>query len=350
MSSTPATAIVIPNWNGARHLPECLESLARQTLKPGEVIVVDNGSSDDSVDLIRCRYPWVRLIQHPDNRGFPAAVNAGIRTSNADLVALLNNDTRAEPDWLEQLVTALQQWPEASFAACKMLRFDPPHPIDSAGDRFSLLAGAGANLGAGLPRDAHSQLAWTFGACAGAALYRRALFEDIGLFDEEFFLVFEDVDFDLRAQVAGHRCLYVPDAVVYHKRGASTDNASREVQARIWRNAVWVAGKNLPPLLLAVWLVAFALRLGRRAALAGLAHARRRLRPGDSVRQAADAAADRSRSASFQHDFLPALKQALSRLPAKRRETGPLRRRGSLALLPILLRPVRTIAGKQGTP
>jgi GT2 family glycosyltransferase len=332
----PETAIVIPNWNGARHLPECLESLARQTLKPGEVIVVDNGSSDDSIDLIRRCYPWVRLIQHPDNRGFPAAVNAGIRTSNADLVALLNNDTRVEPDWLEQLVTGLQQWPEASFAACKMLRFDPPHPIDSAGDRFSLLAGAGANLGAGLPRDAHSQLAWTFGACAGAALYRRALFED--------------VDFDLRAQVAGHRCLYVPDAVVYHKRGASTDNASREVQARIWRNAVWVAGKNLPPLLLAVWLVAFALRLSRRAALAGLAHAWRRLRPGDSVRQAADAAADRSRSASFQHDFVPALKQALSRLPAKRRETGPLRRRGSLALLPILLRPVRTIAGKPGTP
>jgi len=311
------------------------------------VLVVDNGSSDDSVELIKQAFPWVRVIEHADNRGFPAAVNAGIRESRGEFIALLNNDTRAEPDWLERLVGAMKRWPDASFAACKMLRYEPPHCIDSAGDRFSLLAGAGSNLGAGQPREAHSEFAWTFGACAGAALYRRALFDDIGLFDEDFFLVFEDVDFDLRAQVAGHRCLYVPDAVVYHKRGASTDSASLEVRSRIWRNAVWVAGKNLPPLLLSGWLVAFTLRLARRAVLSGLAGAWQRLRPtatGSATTNNPSASRRRSRLDALRHYYGPALKQALSSLPSKRREIRHLRRRGSLSLLPSLLRPTRPIS------
>jgi GT2 family glycosyltransferase len=347
VSSTPETVIVIPNWNGAHHLPECLDSLARQTLQATEVLVVDNGSSDDSVDLVRDRYPWVRVIQHPDNRGFSAAVNSGIRATGGEFVALLNNDTRAEPDWLERLVGAMQRWPEASFAASKMLRYDPPHAIDSAGDRFNLLAGAGANLGAGQSRDTHSEFGWTFGACAGAAIYRRALFDDIGLFDEDFFLVFEDVDLDLRAQVAGHRCLYVPNAIVYHKRGASTDNASLEIRSRTWRNAIWVAGKNLPPVLLTGWLIAFALRLLRLALLAGLTGLWRRIRrrpPDTASGESSSGRASGVRRGALMSHYLPALRQAFSALPAKRRETRRLRRRGSLALLPVLIRATRPIS------
>ena len=353
MTPTSNTAIVIPNWNGAHHLPECLDSLAGQTLDATEVVVVDNGSRDDSVELLEDRYPWVQVIRHAENLGFSAAVNRGIQATTTEFIALLNNDTRVEPDWLERLVNAMQRWPQASFAACKMLRYDPPHRIDSAGDRFSLLAGAGVNLGAGEPRNARSQLAWTFGACAGAAIYRRALFDDIGRFDEDFFLVFEDVDLDLRAQVAGHRCLYVPDAIVYHKRGASTDNASMEVRSRTWRNAIWVAGKNLPPLLLAAWLLAFAVRVMRLAGLAALARAWRRIRPrqpATTTSTDADQPAPHPRHGALMRHYLPALKQAFSALPAKRRATRRLRRRGSLALLPVLIRPTRPIPGDPPPP
>jgi len=111
------TTIVIPNWNGAHHLPECLDSLSRQTLEASEVLVVDNGSSDDSVELIKQAFPWVRVIEHADNRGFPAAVNAGIRESRGEFIALLNNDTRAEPDWLERLVGAMKRWPDGRMSA-----------------------------------------------------------------------------------------------------------------------------------------------------------------------------------------------------------------------------------------
>ena len=341
--TAPRLSVIIPNWNGARHLPECLESLRRQSHEDYEAVLVDNGSTDDSLSLVERDFPWVRIVRNHDNLGFSAAVNAGIRTTNSEYVVLLNNDTRASEDWLEQLVSAMDAMPEASFAACRMLRYDPPHRIDSAGDRFSLLRGGGVNIGAGEPAENHDQPAWVFGACAGAALYRRSLFADIGLFDEDFFLVFEDVDLSLRARVAGHRCLYVPEAVVYHKRGASTDVESVAVASRSFRNFIWVAGKNLPLPLLMLWVVL----LGLRAVieLLGLLFAPlRRLLPGGR-----DGGADAGRIPApprWPRRFsalICALGEAMRTLPAKRRETASLRRLGSLALLPWLLRPVRPL-------
>lgn len=322
-SPRPTVSIIIPNWNGAHHLPECLDSLAAQTRRDAEIIVVDNGSSDTSLELLDSGYDWVRVIALESNGGFSSAVNAGIRHSQADLIVLLNNDTRAEPDWLERMVIGMERYPKASFAACKMLHHDPPHRIDSAGDGYSILAGAGTNIGLGEPGDQYSEDAWVFGACAGAAIYRRSLFDDIGLFDEDFFLVFEDVDLDLRAQVAGHRCLYIADAVVYHKRGASTDNASMEVISRSWRNTIWIAGKNLPPMLLMVWTMSFAVRTLRLLLMSLLF---------------------RNRRQDVMSWYLPAFRSALEVLPIKRRQTRHLRRKNSFRLLPILLHPSRPIA------
>ena len=350
--SSPACAVsvVIPNWNGAHHLPECLQSLRSQTLKPARVLVVDNGSTDDSLALLAREFDWVEVIERGDNGGFSTAVNAGIEASDTPFIALLNNDTRAAPDWLERLVEGLEHTPEASFAASLMLRYDPPHEIDSAGDGFSLLAGAGYNIAAGEPADARTEPAWVFGACAGAALYRRELFADIGLFDEDFFLVFEDVDLDLRAQVAGHRCLYLPDAVVYHKRGASTDNASLEVISRSWRNTIWVAGKNLPGPLFSFWLLAFGLRMARLFGWAVIMRLFRKLFPGSQALARQGPAAPSWRQGVIAGWYWPALRTAFSRLPAKRRATRPLRRLGSLKLLAILLRPSQTVSQQPSEP
>ncbi len=347
-ASRPAVSIIIPNWNGAHHLSDCLDSLVEQTWRDFEVVVVDNGSTDTSLDLLALNYDWVRVIALDINDGFSSAVNAGIRQTESDWIVLLNNDTRAKPDWLEQLVAGMERHPEASFAACKMLHFDPPHRIDSAGDGFSILAGAGINIGVREPGERYSEDAWVFGACAGAAIYRRSLFDDIGLFDEDFFLVFEDVDLDMRAQVAGHRCLYIADAVVFHKRGASTDNASMEVISRSWRNAIWVAGKNLPPLLLMVWAVLFAFRMGRSILMSLLFRAWRLFNPKAQPRNTTQQPAASWRQGVVMSWYLPAFRGALAALPAKRRQTRHLRRTGSLRLLPILLRPYRPITSTQG--
>lgn len=336
-------SVVIPNWNGAHHLPECLDSLARQQFSEFQVVVVDNGSTDESLEVIRHAALPVHVIRNDANLGFSAAVNAGIRATESELIVLLNNDTRADPGWLEALVASMDSYPEASFGASKMLLYDPPHRVDSAGDRYSFWTGGGINIGAGDRADDHQRPAWVFGACAGAAIYRRQLFEDIGLFDEDFFLIFEDVDIDLRAQVAGHRCLYIPDAIVYHKRGASTDLACAETTARAMRNLIWVAGRSLPGVLFVLWLLLFGARLASRLIRVVL---RLPFQKATGETQAG-ASSDSHRVPITRGErgrpYPEALKSGFARLPEKRRNNRSLRRLSSLALLPIIVRPVKPV-------
>ncbi len=346
----PSISVIIPNWNGAHHLPECLESLGQQTFKDFETLLVDNGSSDGSLELLARDFPWVRVIERGDNGGFSKAVNDGIRNSTSAYVVLLNNDTRADPDWLATLHAGMETYSDASLGASRMLLYDPPHAVDSAGDGYSLTAGAGYNLAAGEPAASADQDAWVFGACAGAAIYRRALFDDIGLFDEDFFLVFEDVDLDLRAQVAGHRCIYLANAIVYHKRGASTDNASLEVISRSWRNTLWVAGKNLPLMLLAFWFLFFGMRMVRMFGMAILFRGWKKIRPSAQPRISTGTPAPTWREGVIATWYWPALKSALLTLPRKRRELRKLRRLGSFRLLPILLKPIRPIQADSDKP
>lgn len=316
-------AVIVPNWNGLAHLPTCLDALANQTFRPTETVLVDNGSTDGSTRLVRQQYPWVTVVELPTNVGFPAAVNTGIRSTTSPCVALLNNDTRPDPSWLDRLVHALESVPQADFAASKLLRFDSPHHIDSAGHGFSLTQCRGVDLGEGKPSTLFSQYAWVFGACAGAAIYRRSLFVDVGLFDEDFFFAYEDVDLDMRAQAAGHRCIYVPDAIAYHRRGGSHDSVAPTIRAIAIRNRLWVVGKSLPLPLLIVALASFALLALRELMTVLMDRALtliwgRRTFPG--------------RSGSFRV-LVREVFRGIRDLPNKRRAARSYRRQGGTALL-----------------
>ena len=244
--------VVIPNWNGETVLNRCLTSLRRQSFGDFETILVDNGSADASVDFTKRNFPEVRVISLNDNWGFSAAVNAGIRASEAEYVALLNNDTEADPSWLETLVRAAESRPEAGLFASKLVDFYDRRLLDGAGDA---LRRSGLPYRVGhqeLDRGQFDQPAFVFGACAAAALYRRALLEEIGLFDEDFFAYCEDGDVSFRAQLAGYRCLYVPGAVVYHMGSASTGGKRSPTATRLGtQNSVNLLVKNLPTAL--VW-------------------------------------------------------------------------------------------------
>lgn len=241
-------SVVIPNWNGARFLPTCLDSLRAQTHPPLEVIVVDNGSQDGSVELLQRSYPETRVIAWPENRGFAAAVNEGIRQARGEAVALLNNDTEADPEWLAELCRAAEAHPEAGSFASKLLLFDRREILHSAGD-FYRTDGVPGNRGVWQEDlGQFDQETEVFGACAGAALYRKAMLAEIGLFDEGLGSYCEDVDLSFRAQLAGYRCLFVPQARVYHRLSATGGGPVASFYCG--RNFIIVLAKNMPAALL----------------------------------------------------------------------------------------------------
>lgn len=263
-TAAPRVSVVIPNWNGLLHLPECLEALAAQTFTSFEVVVVDNASTDGSQEWLRRHHPAVRLIQRPDNGGFSRAVNAGIRATRSEYVALLNNDTAVDPAWLTELVTALDARPGYDLATCKMILYYQPSRLNAAGDVYLIARAVGKNRGLNEPVWRYNTVERVLGACAGAALYRRRLFQEVGLFDEDFFLMSEDTDFNLRCLIAGKRCLYVPTARVRHKYQASiTTRPERAMALLASRNEAMVAAKDLPAVLLPLELALTGYRLFR---------------------------------------------------------------------------------------
>ncbi|MBI2822794.1 MAG: glycosyltransferase family 2 protein [Acidobacteria bacterium] len=247
--------VVVVNWNGLEHLRGCLASLRRQQFRDFKIVLVDNGSSDGSVDWVKREFPEVGLLSLPTNLGFAAANNRAIEACDAPWVALLNNDTEADPGWLGALMEAAAGHPEASFFASEIRLFDRRDLLDSAGDGLPI-AGAAFKIGHLRPADAYRQLCYVPGACAAAALYQTALLRELGGFDEEFFCIYEDADLNLRAQLAGHRCLYVPDAVVYHKVNATLARDPKSVVFYGQRNAEWLIWKNIPSSLLWKYLPA----------------------------------------------------------------------------------------------
>ena len=248
----PRVTVVVPNWNGERFLQLCLGSLRNQTFKDFETVLVDNGSTDDSVSFVEQNFPEVRVIGLEENRGFSAAVNAGIQASEAEYVTLLNNDTEVDSGWLETLVQAAESHPEAGIFASKLVDFHDRRLLDGAGDA---LRRSGLPYRIGHLEMDHGQFereAFVFSACAAAAMYRRALFKDIGHFDEDFFSNCEDGDLSFRAQLAGYRCLYVPKSVVYHMGSASTGGKRSTTNTRLGtQNGINLLVKNLPAAL--VW-------------------------------------------------------------------------------------------------
>jgi hypothetical protein len=257
--TSSSISVVIPSYNGVGYLPGCLSSLRSQLVTPDEVIVVDDGSTDDTTSFLREHFPDVRVVRLDTNRGFAAAVNEGIRRCTRDYIALLNNDTQASPQWLRALKTTLDRQPSVGFCSSKMLFADRPEVVNSIGIGFTR-TGTAFDVGYGQPDgERFASPRPIFGACAGAAMYRRQLFERIGLFDEDLFMWYEDADLSFRAQLAGFKCAYVPDAVVYHVGGGT---ASPNDSLHIYycsRNQILVLVKNLPGPLRSVYFGRLAL-------------------------------------------------------------------------------------------
>ncbi len=238
--------IIIPNWNGRFLLKTCLDSLQSQSSHAFQTIVVDNGSTDGSVSFIQENFPHVKIIELNENKGFSAAVNSGILASESEWVLLLNNDVEVASDCLEYLENLSNHPQEYDFFALKMIDFHKRTHIDGAGDSV-MRGGVGYRLGTmENDSDIYSIKRDVFGACAGAALYRRSMFDSVGLFDEDFFLLYEDVDLSFRAQLKGYKCLYVPEAVVYHKASSSIVYDSPISVYYSHRNLEWVYIKNMP--------------------------------------------------------------------------------------------------------
>lgn len=248
----PLISIVIVNFNGQRFLEPCLSSLAGQSFKNFEIILVDNNSSDGSVDFIHEHFPEVTVIKNKENAGFTGGANAGIRASRGEFILTLNNDTTADPHFIENLVKPMVSDPGVGMCASKMLF--PDGRINSTG---ICIARSGAAWDRGIYEPDSGQYDGkvdVFGPCAGAALYRKSMLDEIGLFDEDFFIFMEDVDLAFRARLAGWVCRFVPSARVIHIMGGTAGTDSELSVFYGNRNLLWNTIKNFPSRTLLIYL------------------------------------------------------------------------------------------------
>lgn len=244
----PRISVVIPNWNGCGWLPECLGSLTGQTRPPDEVIVVDNGSFDGSLPYLRDEHPDVRVLALQRNTGFAFAANRGIEAASGELVALLNTDVVLSPEWLGRMAAALDPRPAAAAVACKMLSLDEPGSPARVYDAGDVLRRDGAcdQRGRFGPDDGRfDSPGEVFGACAGAALYRRAAVIEAGGFDERLFAYLEDVDLALRLRLRGWTCVYEP-AVCWHAGEGSSGQLAGGHWPLVARNTIVLVVKAFP--------------------------------------------------------------------------------------------------------
>ncbi|MEA2082824.1 MAG: glycosyltransferase family 2 protein [Thermodesulfobacteriota bacterium] len=238
-------SVIILNWNGIDLLQECLDSLSKQTFKDFETILVDNGSSDGSVEFVEKNFPVVKIIKLNRNEGFCLGNNIGLQYARGDLIALLNNDTLVDIHWLEELHNAMTKHHDIGLCASCIVNYYSRDVLDTAGDGFDL-CGVGYKIGEGMPVTKFQDERYVFGACAGAVLYRRSMIDEIGFFDEMFFAVGEDLDLSFRAKLAGYKCLYVPNAIIYHKINYTVGRNSAFLLYQSRRNIEYTFFKNMP--------------------------------------------------------------------------------------------------------
>lgn len=251
LTRAPRLTVAIPSYRGRHLLEVILPSLAAQRFRDFEVVVVDDGSRDKTAAWLAECWPGVVVHELPENVGVTRALNVCIRSGQGELVGLFNNDIELDPDCLGELVSALDAHPEAGWAGGKQMNFHDRRLIDGAGDTFSWRR-AGHRRGHGeIDVGQYDAPCAIFGACGGAAVFRRSVLEQVGPFDETFFTFYEDIDWDFRAQLAGFTCRYVPSAVAYHM-GSATIGAglSDFTRYHLWRNTLWVLAKNTPARLL----------------------------------------------------------------------------------------------------
>ncbi|MCX5844692.1 MAG: glycosyltransferase family 2 protein [Deltaproteobacteria bacterium] len=243
-SPHPLISVIIVNYNGKKFLSDCLNSIFRQTYFPFEVIMVDNASHDGSVEYVQQNFPEVKMLNRSTNLGFAGGTNAGIRQATGEYIFTLNNDTIADSHMLEEIVRPMQLDSRVGVCGSKILL--PNGRINSTAICISR-SGAAWDRGMGEPDHGQYDMSEeVFGACAGAALYRRSMLEEIGLFDEDFFLFMEDVDLAFRAQLAGWKCMYVPTSRVVHIHGGTANAGSDTAVYYVNRNFLWYVIKNFP--------------------------------------------------------------------------------------------------------
>lgn len=251
--------VIVPNWNGKNFLGECLDSLLAQS-EPVRIVVVDNGSTDGSLELIK-EFPSVHLVQLDRNYGFAGGVNRGIEyaiQNGARYIALLNNDAVADKNWLKELVRGIKKSNKTGIVTGKLVSRDNKY-YDSTGDLYT-------TWGYPYPRGRdepvshkYDQEELVFAASGGASLYRVSMLEQIGLFDEDFFAYYEDVDLSFRAQLMGWKIRYVPGAIAYHGISQTSNKISGFTYRQTMKNLPWLFWKNVPARLMPVMLPRFTL-------------------------------------------------------------------------------------------
>lgn len=249
-NSTPDVSVIIVTWNGLRHLDACLRAVAAQEGVSAETILADNGSTDGTVEFVRQRFPWVRVLALERNDGFAAGNNAGVRLARGRFVALLNNDTVPAPTWLAALRAGIDESSRIVLATSRIVYMHDPTIIDSAGDGLLRWGGAFKRFH-GQRTDVAGVSEEVFGICGAACLMPKAVFEELGGFDEDFFASHEDVDLSYRARLRGYRCRYVADAVVRHHGSATLGRMSAFAVFHAQRNLEWLYLQNTPAGLLA---------------------------------------------------------------------------------------------------
>jgi GT2 family glycosyltransferase len=240
-----SVTMIVPNWNGRRWLPGCLAAIAGQTQAPERVIVVDNGSDDGSLQYLSTEHPEVGVIRLGRNTGFAHAANCGIAAATSPFVALINADVVIGPDWVERSVHALSSGERIAAVATKMLQLDNPQEVYDAGDILRRDGACEQRGRFGRDDGRYDEAGEIFGACAGAALYRRDAVLAVGGFDERFFAYLEDVDLALRLRLAGWRCRYEP-TVALHAGESSSRNLVGGHMFLVQRNTLLLVAKWFP--------------------------------------------------------------------------------------------------------
>lgn len=238
--------VIIPNYNGIQYIRDCLDSLKEQSMNDIHIIVVDNASEDASADVVKEEYPEVELVRLSSNFGFCRAVNEGIKRTETEYLILLNNDTKADKDFVKELYECIDAHPNTFSVASKMLQMSNPDKIDAAGDLYCALGWA-FSLGKDRSASKYNKESVIFSACGGASIFRKAVFEEIGYFDELHFSYLEDVDVGYRARIMGYENRFCPKAIVYHAGSGTTGSRYNPFKVRIAaRNSWYVVFKNMP--------------------------------------------------------------------------------------------------------
>lgn len=241
-------SVVTPNYNGEKFLKTFLKSLNEESQYIGEVIIVDNGSSDGSLDYLRnnsFNFPLV-IIENEKNVGFSPAVNQGIKKAQNNFVFSINNDTEIKKGSIKSLIDTITSSEDIFSVQAKMLQYNNKNLIDDVGDEYNLLAWT-KKIGENHEASEYTQIKEIFSSCAGAAMYNKAILDEIGLFDDNFFAYMEDVDLAIRSRINGYRNMLCPDAIVYHIGSATSGSRYNEFKVKLAaRNNVWVVYKNFP--------------------------------------------------------------------------------------------------------